>query len=574
VERPDIALSRWSVRDCPNPAADLDQWAEVLGVTPVLARLLWQRGLSSIPEMDVFLSPGLRHLSPLESWPGLDQAADTVARAVAGGRRVAVWGDYDVDGITATALLVEFFRHRGLDPLAHIPTRLEEGYGLNLQGVERLAADGAGLLVTVDCGIASVAEVERARQLGIEVVVTDHHLPGPVLPDCSGMVNPRLAACPCSDLAGVGVAFLLAAALNRRLPGEPLDLRRFLDLVALGTVADVVRLLGENRILVKNGLLLLSDPPRPGVRALKEICGLDPRANVGSGEINFSLAPRINAAGRMGDPNAALRLLLTTNADEARTLAAELDRWNVLRRDTEDAIVGQAVAQAESFRSAAGLVLCSDDWHQGVIGIVASRMVERFHRPCLVLTRAGDSLKGSGRSVPDFDLHQGLSSCRDLLLRFGGHRLAAGFSLNPANLDSLREAFERSVLEQRGADPHQPDVLVDRVIGFGELTPVLLRELEMLQPFGPGNPRPVFASPPLHVRKQRLFGEGNKHLGLEVRDQGSGVTLRGTGWRLAETLTGRDLTGSTITVAYSPRLSLYGGITSVEISVKSLLYDL
>jgi single-stranded-DNA-specific exonuclease len=572
VERPGISLSRWSVRECPQPVADLAQWAEVLGVTPMLARLLWQRGLASVPEMDVFLSPGLRHLSPLESWPGLGHAADAIARAVSDGKRVAVWGDYDVDGITATALLVEFFRLRGLDPLSYIPPRLDEGYGLSIHGVERLAAEGAGLLVTVDCGIASVAEVDRARQLGMEVVVTDHHLPGPVLPDCSGLVNPKLAACPCADLAGVGVAFLLAAALNRRLPGEPLDLRRFLDLVALGTVADVVKLLGENRILVKNGLLLLSDPQRLGVRALKEVCGLDPRAQVGSGEINFSLAPRINAAGRMGDPNAALRLLLTTDADEARKLAAELDRLNGLRRDTEEAIVREALTQAESFLSAAGLVLCSDDWHQGVIGIVASRMVERFNRPCLVLTRTGDTLKGSGRSVPDFDLHQGLSSCRDMLLRFGGHRLAAGFALNPANLGPLREAFARSVLEQRGSTPIQPEVLVDAVMGFGELSPVLLRELEMLQPFGPGNPRPMFASPPLHVRKQRLFGEGNKHLGLEVRDQGSGVTLRGTGWRLAEALTGRDLSGSTITVAYSPKLSLYGGMTSVEISVKSLLH--
>jgi single-stranded-DNA-specific exonuclease len=571
VSRKQIPLPRWEVKDGPPPPGELDHWAAHLGITPRLARLLWQRGLSSITDMDVFLSPNLRHLSPLEQWPGLAEAADHLAGTIAGGKRCAVWGDYDVDGITATALLIEFLRNKGFDPLFHIPRRIEEGYGLNSQGIERLADSGAEVLITVDCGIVNMAEIERARELGMEVVVTDHHLPGIELPRCHGLVNPRVADCPCVDLAGVGVAFLLAAALNSRLPGKRLDMRRYLDLVALGTVADVVRLLGENRILVKNGLLLLSDPHRPGIRALKAACGLEPKSQVGSGEINFALAPRINAAGRMGDPQIALRLLLTSDETEARGLASELEQWNAERRSEEDAILTQATAQAEAFPDAAGLVLCSTEWHPGVIGIVASRVVERFNRPCLVLTGDEVTLKGSGRSIPEFDLHKGLISCRELLLRFGGHRLAAGFALVPSNLDLLRERFHSAVIEQIGADPLPPLVRVDDKLSLKDLSPILLKEIELMQPFGQGNPRPLFASPLLEVRSQRIFGGGGKHLGLHVRERDSGVTLRGTAWRMAETLQGADLTGSSIAVAYSPRLSLYGGMTSIELAVKSIL---
>jgi single-stranded-DNA-specific exonuclease len=571
MNRKAIQLSRWAVKDGPTPPDDLDRWAGQLGITPRLARLLWRRGFSSAPAMDVFLSPTLRHLSPLDRWPGLAEAADHLAGSLSSGKRCAVWGDYDVDGITATALLVDFLRQRGFDPLFHIPRRMEEGYGLNLPGIERLANAGAEILVTVDCGIANLTEIERARALGMEVVVTDHHLPGSELPKCQGLVNPRLTDCPCAELAGVGVAFLLAAALNRRLSGDPLDMRGFLDLVALGTVADVMRLIGENRILVKNGLLLLSDPPRSGIRALKQVCGLEPKSQMGSGEINFALAPRINAAGRMGDPKTALLLLLTHDDTEARVYASELERWNVLRRSEEDEILTQATDQAGSFPDAAGLVLCSTDWHQGVIGIVASRIVERFNRPCLVLTGDGDRLKGSGRSIPEFDLHKGLHSCRDLLLRYGGHRLAAGLALDHANLDLLREQFHMAVIDQVGINPLPPLILVDDLLDFKEISPLLLKEIELMQPFGPGNPRPLFASPLLEVRAQRIFGGGGKHLGLNVRDKGSGVTLRGTAWRMAETLQGVDLTGSSITVAYSPRLSLYGGLTSIELTVKSIL---
>jgi single-stranded-DNA-specific exonuclease len=565
-----IPLPRWAVKNGPTPPNDLNQWAALLGITPRLARLLWQRGLSTVPEMDVFLSPNLRHLPPLESWPGLLDAADHLAGALVAGKRCAVWGDYDVDGITATALLVEFLTRRGFSPLFHIPRRMDEGYGLNREGVERLAEAGAGVLITVDCGTTNPVEVQRARELGMEVVVTDHHLPGALLPTCR-IVNPRLADCPCPDLAGVGVAFLLAAALNRRLPGPPLDMRGFLDLVALGTVADVMRLLGENRILVKNGLLLLSDAPRPGIRALKTVCGLAPNSTVGSGEINFALAPRINAAGRMGDPATALMLLLTTEESEAKGLAEELERLNKARRDEEDAIMAEAIEQADSWPDAAGLVLCSPEWHQGVIGIVASRIVERSHRPCLVLTSDGETLKGSGRSIPEFDLHAGLHSCRELLLRFGGHRLAAGLAICPSNLGGLREQFHAAVVRQIGPDPIPPMILVDDLLHFKELSPTLLREIELMQPFGQGNPRPLFASPFLEVCHQHVFGEGGKHLGLRVRDRASGVTLRSTAWRQADTLLGADLTGSSITVAYSPRLSLYGGLTSIELSVRSIL---
>ncbi|MFW5836929.1 MAG: single-stranded-DNA-specific exonuclease RecJ, partial [Desulfovibrionaceae bacterium] len=312
---------RWMIDDTPAPP-NLAELAEELSISPVLASILHRRGMSTARDMDLFLSPHLRHLCRPETVPGLGGAAAAVAAAVERGERIAVWGDYDVDGVTSTALLVSFFKARGLDVLRHLPNRIEEGYGLNVGGLKRLAEAGAGLVVTVDCGISAHAEVAAAHDMGLKVVVTDHHLPGGGLPPAEAVCDPRLGECPCPDLAGVGVAFMLAGALNSMLSGEPMDLRDLLDLVALGTIADVVPLKGHNRILVKNGLLLLKDCARPGITALKEAAGYAARAPLGAGQVAFGLAPRINAAGRLEDPNIALDLLLAPDLDTARPLAA------------------------------------------------------------------------------------------------------------------------------------------------------------------------------------------------------------------------------------------------------------
>ena len=322
---------------------------EELEVSPLIVEILWNRGLTTVEDMDKFLSPMLRHMSSPDEIPGLTEAAEILASGLGEGKTLAIWGDYDVDGITATAVVKQFLGMRDIEIVHHLPNRMEEGYGMNIPGVERLAADGAQMLLTVDCGISDMEPVAKARELGLTVVVSDHHMPGDELPEANAICNPRLKeGGPCADLAGVGVAFMLMVALNKLLPGEPVDVRPLLDLVALGTIADVVRLTGQNRIFVKNGLLLIKEAKRPGIAALKVVCEYGRQAEIGAGQVSFNLAPRINAAGRMGDPTKALDLLLADDFDTAMPIAEELNLINMERRRQEQEIADEAFVQAES----------------------------------------------------------------------------------------------------------------------------------------------------------------------------------------------------------------------------------
>ncbi|BBD07149.1 single-stranded-DNA-specific exonuclease RecJ [Desulfovibrio ferrophilus] len=556
----------WTERPGSDAPTDIDSWAQRLEISPLIARLLWQRGLTTPSEMDVFLSPGLRNLAAPETLPGLSDAAQVLAEGLNEGKQFCVWGDYDVDGVTSTALVTSFMNARGIKASHHIPNRLEHGYGMNLDGIEQLAAQGVKLLLTVDCGITSHEEIARANELGITVVVSDHHLPGEKgLPPASAVTNPRLGDCPCPDLAGVGVAFLLMAAVNRLLPGQAVDMRQYLDLVALGTIADVVRLTGQNRILVKNGLLLVTEASRPGIAALKEASGYAPSAALGAGQVGFGLAPRINASGRLGDAEAAFKLLLAPDYETARPFAQQLDALNADRRGQEDTILKEAKKQAEGQLDNLGLVLHAPGWHPGVIGIVASRIVEAYYRPTLILAEEGDLLKGSGRSTREFDLHAGLTSCADLLAGFGGHKQAAGMSLEKSNLDALRTAFHQAVLDQCGDKPLTATLFIDGELPFSDIDFDLLKELEMLQPFGPGNAEPVFSSPPVKVTDRRTFGKD--HVKLKLTDEVSGMTLNAKAWRQAEAI-GPDIRGKQIRIAYTPKIDRYQGMATIDLLIK------
>jgi len=557
----------WRPRAVPPPPECLSDWANRLSVSPRLAGLLWNRGLTSVVDMDVFLCPGLRHLMPPSALPGLTRAAEAVAGVLAAGESLVVWGDYDVDGVTATALLLDFFARRGYTARHYIPARLEEGYGLNVQGLEILKASGADMVLTVDSGITAVREAERALELGLKLVITDHHLPGPELPRAMALANPKLGETdgPGRDLAGVGVAFFLAAALNRMLPGESIDIRQFLDLAALGTLADVVSLTGQNRILVKNGLLLLAEASRPGIFALKEAAGYYPKAPLEATQVTFGLAPRINAAGRLNRADEALALLLTPDLETARPLARTLDDLNVKRRQEEDAISSEAQAQAQAQAGQPAMVLSAPHWHQGVIGIVASRVVDIHYRPTLIITADNGRLKGSGRSIPEVDLHAALESCQDLLLGFGGHHQAAGFSLAPENLNALTEAFRKAVALQLGDAAPTPTLRIDGELSFADIHQELLKELALIGPFGCGNPEPVFSSIPLDVKARRVFGAN--HVVLEVRDPDAQVTLRAKAWRMAGEI-GPEVQGKKLTLAFTPKLDTYNGLCSVELRVK------
>ena len=558
-------------RDGANPPASFDMLAGRCGISPRLARLLWLRGLETSNQLAEYLSPGLRHLARPSLWPGMEEGAEVLARGLRAGRKLAIWGDYDADGVTSTALALQVLRHHGYDALWHLPDRREEGYGMNVKGVELLAEAGVSLLLTVDCGISDVSAIARARELGMDVVVTDHHLPPEALPPATVLCNPKLADCPCASLAGVGVTFFLMAELNAKLAeaGSPrMDMRRTLDLVALGTLADLVDLEGQNRILVKNGLLVLAEAKRPGISELKVVSGFAPLAALGAGQVIFSLAPRINAAGRVASAKTALELLCAEDCDTAADLARRLDGYNAQRRQEEERITGEAMVQAEAALHDPALVIAGRDWNQGVIGIVASRLVEKYHKPTLVLCSDGDTLKGSGRSISGFDLHGGLARCAGELVAYGGHRMAAGVRVLPERLEAFRARFLAVVQEELGPEPVPAVQMIDDELSFREAADfVFLKELELMQPFGVGNPEPVFQSPPLLVKRRRLFGQQKNHVLLELTDESCGITLQAKAWRQAEVFPA-DMEGRRIMLAYSPAIDMYNGAASVDVRIR------
>ncbi len=553
---------------------NLEEVAQRLGVPSIVATLLWQRGLSSFDEMNIFLSPGLRHLSNPNAWQGMSQAVDALERGIWEGKSVLIWGDYDVDGITGATLMLQVLAFHHVPVRIHLPNRTVEGYGLNIPKLEAWATElqpENTLLLTVDCGISDLSAVARANELGFTVVISDHHLPPAELPAAQAIINPRIGQNPCPYLAGVGVAFFLMAALSSRLEkwsGKKLDIREMLDLVALGTLADMVPLTGQNRILVKNGLLTVKEARRPGLAELKIVSGFTARDKLGPGQIVFSLAPRINASGRLGNPMLAHTLLNTDSYDDAKNLATELNKLNDSRRSAEDTIFTDALQQAKAEHNRMGLVLYGQSWHQGIIGIVASRIVEELYLPVLILCRDGNVIKGSGRSIPEFDLHAGLTRCADLLLGYGGHKQAAGLRLAPEQLTPLRERFDAVVREALGDTPYTPTLNIDAELTFTEATDfTVLKGLELLQPFGMGNPEPVFVSTPLVVQKRRTFGRANEHVTLEVKELDSGRTLQAKAWRQAGQIPAA-LINRHIRLAYTPVINVSYGTPTVELRIR------
>ncbi|HEY2542568.1 MAG TPA: single-stranded-DNA-specific exonuclease RecJ, partial [Gaiellaceae bacterium] len=461
-------------------------------------------------------------------------ACERIRAAVADGRRICVHGDYDVDGISATALAVLLLRELGADVEWHLPSRFDEGYGVRAETLARLADDGCGLVLTVDCGITAVEEVAEARARGLEVIVTDHHRPGDALPDCP-IVATRPSEYPFPELCGTGVVYKLGQALF----GVDSDIpKRHLDLVAMATIADVVPLVDENRTLAIAGLRTLARTQKPGLQALMRAAGVDPAA-VDAGAVGFRLGPRINAAGRLGHPRAALELLLTEDAVEARALARQLEELNQERQAVEGRILREAIAAVEAWpeadRRRRAYVVAGEDWHEGVIGIVASRLVERFNRPVVLIAGAEGEWKGSGRSIPSFDLHAGLGACADLLGRWGGHRAAAGLSIDPANIPAFAERFAAHAASLLEEGDLQSETRVDGIVPRGtRLSLDLCAELAQLAPFGLGNPEVTLLAPGCELGDLATVGEG-KHLRFRVRrdgaDAGSAIAF-GSGSRL------------------------------------------
>jgi single-stranded-DNA-specific exonuclease len=516
----------WRMTPCPRP--EVTALASALGLSETTASVLVRRGYSDPDHARAFLEADNPEHDPF-LLGDMEAACAAIRAAIADGKPICVHGDYDVDGICATALAVTLLRELGAEVSWHLPSRFEEGYGLSGETLTRLAEEETGLVLTVDCGITAVEEVAHAKELGLDVVVTDHHRPGKTLPDCP-VVATRPSDYPFPELCGTGVVYKLAQALGAA------DLDRRLDLVALATVADVVPLLDENRGLVAAGLKRLAVTSNPGLRALMKAARVDP-ATVEAGAIGFRLAPRINAAGRLGHPGTALELLLTDDPKKADRLAGELETLNRDRQAVEDRILREAVAQVAEWPEAKqrrrGYVLAGEDWHRGVIGIVASRLVERFHRPVVLIAGGDEEWTGSGRSIPAFDLHGALGACAGLLGRWGGHRAAAGLSISPENLEAFAEAFAARAGEELSDDDLAPMVRVDAVVRGTELTLDLCRELERLAPFGLGNPGVTLLAVGCEISELGAVGEG-KHLKLAVTADGarSGAIAFGQGSQL------------------------------------------
>jgi len=503
----------WTIRSCSRDEAKT--LAAALGLSEATASVLVRRGYTDPGQASAFLEGGIPEHDPFRLGD-MQAACEAIRGAVAAGRRICVHGDYDADGICATVLAVLVLRELGAEVEWHLPSRFDEGYGVRSETVSRLADEGCGLVLTVDCGITAVAEVAQAKACGLDVVVTDHHRPGSEPPACP-VVGPYGGDYPFPELCGTGVVWKLGQAL---LGADSPALQTHLDLVALATVADVVPLLDENRGLVIAGLRALATTQKPGLRELMRVARVDP-ARVDSTALGFRLAPRLNAAGRLGRPEAALELLLTEERETAARLAAQLEELNRDRQTVEERILRAAVDEVESWpearRARRGYVLAGEDWHEGVIGIVASRLVERYHRPVVLIAGTDGDWKGSGRSIAGFDLVAALGECAGHLDRFGGHAAAAGLSVRPENVAGFTEAFERLADETVGEEDLRPATVVDALVHGSELTLELASELARLAPFGLGNPNVTLLLAGCELSDLSAVGEG-KHLRFRVRD--------------------------------------------------------
>ncbi|HXD74125.1 MAG TPA: single-stranded-DNA-specific exonuclease RecJ [Vicinamibacterales bacterium] len=560
---------RWDPTPCDDTAAQ--QLAQALNVPDIVARLLCQRGLSDPDLASRFLNPQLAQLHDPFALADMRVAVERILAAIERKERIAVHGDYDVDGITSTVILRRSLELLGADVIHFIPERLKDGYGLQPAAIERLHAAGVALIVSVDCGIRGAEAALRARELGVDLIITDHHEPDEALPPALAVINPKRHDCSYPDkyLAGVGVALKLVQALCARAGRDNL-LPGFVKVAAIGTLADVVPLVGENRIIAKVGLALLSKGPHKiGLRSLLDVCGLTGKT-IDSYHIGFMLAPRVNAAGRMSTPDIATRLLLASDealADEVRALAMQLDAENVKRQEEEAEILAAAkkiVQNDPEVGAKSVLVVAGEGWHRGVIGIVASKLVDAFHRPAIVLSIEGGVAHGSCRSISRFNILEALERSSNLMIRFGGHKQAAGLTVEAARIRDLRLAVNAYADEILGPEDLMPRLRIDADLSFRTITGAVAAGVTSLAPFGAGNPRPVFAARGVEIidgpRKLK-----ERHLKMALKQDGR--IFRAIAWRAAERHDYLTEHRAAIDVAFSLEQNEFNGETFVELTL-------
>jgi single-stranded-DNA-specific exonuclease len=561
---------RWVLKDADSGV--VARHAEQLKVSSLLARILVLRGLVETDSAQRYLASTLRADLPSPFlMTDMDLAVNRIVHAIQKKELICIWGDYDVDGTTGAAVLVSFLREVGAAPIYYIPHRIEEGYGLNTDGIAQLKQRGVDLIVTVDCGISNAAEVQAARDWGLDMVVVDHHQPPEELPPAVAVINPHRKDCafPDKGLCAAGLAFYLVIGLRAKLreagwfthSGDP-DIRGYLDIVTLGTIADMVPLKGVNRTLIRRGLVELAGSLRPGVLALKQVANI-PSGAVSAGQVGFQLGPRINAAGRVDYGIKVVELLTTDSNDVALRIAQELDKHNRERRAIEAEVLEQALVEAEGRMNrdeCYSLVLAGDSWHPGVLGIVASRIVEKFHRPTVIIGFDKGAGKGSARSIRGFHMVEGFRRCARHLEKFGGHEHAGGLSIRAEKFTLFSDAFEEVAREFLQPADLLPSLEVDALLNFAEIGFPLMRELEALKPFGVGNPEPLFMSQGVEVCERKPISAGAR-----FRFRQGARTIGGVAFGIDENFPA--VPGAAVDLAYRLSENEWNGTSTVELKV-------
>ncbi len=565
-------IKKWIYKPIPE-RRKIEDLSSGLNLNPYLTAVLLQRGIDTLEQARDFFRPDLAQLHDPFLMKDMEKAVIRLRKAIDRKERILVYGDYDVDGTTAVALVYTFLSHQYSNIDIYIPDRQIEGYGVSKAGIEYAVSNGFSLIIALDCGIKSSEQVAQAAAQGVDFIICDHHLPGEAVPQAAAVLDPKQPDCPYpfKELSGCGLGFKLMQAYSRRY-GNQEELFRYLDLVAVSIASDIVPITGENRILAHHGLKKLNEDPIPGLKALREVSGV--RSDLDISGVVFSLGPRINAAGRVAHASAAVNLLISRNEDEANALAGTLDVRNDQRRQFDIDITEEALAMIEGnddLLTARSTVLFKETWHKGVIGIVAARCVERYYRPTVILTQSNGKITGSARSVNGFDLHQAVSACSDLLEKFGGHKYAAGLTMDPANLPAFRRRFEEVVASTIQEESLTPVVEVDVAVPLSAINSRFFNVLKQMAPFGPENQRPVFSTSNARVFNS-LSSFKERHLRLLVSEEESDTVFQAVAFDMAHHFE-RISMGDSFRMAYTVEENNYNGNNSIQIKIRDIQFD-
>jgi single-stranded-DNA-specific exonuclease len=565
---------RW-VYAKPDKAESVLKLEDQLGIPAVIARLLSLRDINSFNDAKSFFRPDIGHLHDPYLMKDMDKASRRLASAICNHEKVLIYGDYDVDGTTATASLLLFLKNFGNDATYYIPHRFKEGYGINPDGVRYAAEIGASLIVSVDCGITAIDEAKQARELGIDLIICDHHTVGDELPDCVAVLDPKRPDCsyPFDGLSGAGVGFKLIQATIDKLGLKMEESYQYLDLIAISIASDIVPIIDENRVLMRKGLELINENPRPGIKALIDLLQNGNSAEkVTTSTIVFSIGPRINAAGRMGDAAVAVELMISDTKENAARIAGNLEMINDERRETDKRTMDEAMAMLDSkfdLEELSSMVLHHPDWNLGVIGIVASRLVDTYYRPAIMLSTVEGKIKGSARSVKGFNIYDALKECADLLDQFGGHEFAAGLTMEKENLPEFRNRINQIAYDKLQENDFKPELLIDSKMDLSHVDMKFWKLLSQFEPFGPGNLRPVFVSENIDIYGDpAIVGKG--HLKMKIRQNGS-VVFDAIGFNMHEFMPAvRESKDRKVDVAYVIEENYWNNKRTLQLRLKDI----